>query len=85
MLLKEFVREQSKNYHRIEQPMIIITGDADKTVGPYIHSVPLHEATPNSELILLEDVGHMPHYVEKATIIDAIKRLADRSGWRENR
>lgn len=78
VMLKEFVREQSQRYHELTMPVVIITGDQDRTVSPYIHSFPLHEAVPDSELVLLEGVGHMPHYVERATVINAVRRFAGR-------
>ncbi len=76
VMLREFVREQSKRYHELTLPVIIITGDQDRTVSPEIHSIPLHDAAANSELIVLEGVGHMPHYVAQSTVIDAVSRLA---------
>jgi pimeloyl-ACP methyl ester carboxylesterase len=78
VMLKEFVREQSKRYGELKLPVIIITGDQDLTVSPEIHSVPLHETLENSELVILEGVGHMPHYVAQETVVDAVNRLAAR-------
>ena len=78
VMLKEFVREQSKRYHELTMPVVIVTGDQDGTVSPYIHSFPLHETVPDSELVLLEGVGHMPHHVEQAAVINAVRRFAGR-------
>jgi pimeloyl-ACP methyl ester carboxylesterase len=57
--LKEAVREQAPRYHEIRAPVVVIAGDADKTVWPDIHSRPLVATVPNAKLIMLPGVGHM--------------------------
>lgn len=75
-LLKGVLAQQSPRYGEIETPMIIMTGDADRTVSPRIHSYPLHEAVEGSELVILDGVGHMPHHVQVDEVAAAIDRLA---------
>jgi pimeloyl-ACP methyl ester carboxylesterase len=57
--LKADVAEQAPRYRNITAPTVVITGDADKTVSPGIHSRPFVAAVPNAKLIVLPGVGHM--------------------------
>jgi pimeloyl-ACP methyl ester carboxylesterase len=57
--LKEAVRAQAPRYRAIGAPTVIISGDADKTVYPDIHSRPLAATLPHAKLIMLPGVGHM--------------------------
>jgi pimeloyl-ACP methyl ester carboxylesterase len=57
--LKQAVREQAPRYREITAPTVIISGDADKTVYPDIHSRPLAATLPHAKLIMLPGVGHM--------------------------
>jgi pimeloyl-ACP methyl ester carboxylesterase len=57
--LKEAVREQAPRYADISAPVVVIAGDADKTVRPDIHSRPFAATVPHAKLIMLPGVGHM--------------------------
>lgn len=57
--LKEAVREQAPRYAEITAPVVVISGDADKTVWPDIHSRPFAATVPHAKLIILPGVGHM--------------------------
>jgi len=57
--LKAAVNEQAQHYATIKAPTVVITGDADKTVSPGIHSRPFAAMVPNARLIVLPGVGHM--------------------------
>jgi pimeloyl-ACP methyl ester carboxylesterase len=57
--LKAAVAEQAPRYDTIKAPVVVISGDMDKTVSPNIHSRPFVAAVPNAKLIMLPDVGHM--------------------------
>ena len=59
--LKAAVAEQAPRYGKIRAPMVVITGDSDKTVSLAIHSRPLAAAVPDAKLIVLAGVGHMVH------------------------
>jgi pimeloyl-ACP methyl ester carboxylesterase len=60
--LKAAVAEQAPRYAAIKTPTVVITGDADKTVSPGIHSRPFAAVVPNARLIVLPGVGHMVQY-----------------------
>src|SRR5664279_4541322 len=57
--LKAAVPEQAPRYGNITAPVVVITGDVDKTVTTNIHSRPFVKAVPGARLIVLPDVGHM--------------------------
>ncbi len=57
--LKAAVAEQAPRYGNIRVPVVVITGDTDKTVSPTIHSRPFAAALPDAKLIVLPDVGHI--------------------------
>jgi pimeloyl-ACP methyl ester carboxylesterase len=59
MTLKAAVAEQAPRYGTITVPVVVITGDKDKTVSPAIHSQPLVAALPDAKLIVLPGIGHI--------------------------
>jgi pimeloyl-ACP methyl ester carboxylesterase len=74
--LKAFVTTQAPRYRDITVPVVIITGDRDKTVSPSIHSQALAAALPHAKLIMLSGVGHMPHHVAPDIVAAEIDRIA---------
>jgi pimeloyl-ACP methyl ester carboxylesterase len=50
---------QSPRYGDIAAPVVIITGEPDKTVYTNRHSRPFAAAVPQTKLVVLPDVGHM--------------------------
>jgi pimeloyl-ACP methyl ester carboxylesterase len=73
--LKAAVAEQASRYDDIHVPTVIITGDADKTVSPGIHSRPLAAALPHAKLIVLKDVGHMVQNAAPELVIREIDAM----------
>ncbi len=67
---------QSQRYPSINQPVVLIHGDADKTVGLEAHSLRFYDAVENGRLVVVPGVGHMIHQVSQPRIIQAIERLA---------
>jgi len=57
--LKAAVAEPAPRYGNIRVPVLVIAGDADKTVSPTIHSRPFAAALPDAKLIVLPGVGHI--------------------------
>jgi pimeloyl-ACP methyl ester carboxylesterase len=57
--LKAAVVEQAPRYGDIRAPVVVISGDADKTVWPDIHSRPFAAIVPHAKLIVLPGAGHM--------------------------
>jgi pimeloyl-ACP methyl ester carboxylesterase len=73
--LKEAVREQAPRYPDIKAPVVVISGDMDKTVSPNIHSRPFAAAVPNAKLILLPDVGHMVQNAAPELVVREIEAM----------
>lgn len=75
-LLKGYLERRSGRYDEIGVPVIVVTGNADHTVSPKLHSYAFHNAVEGSELIKLKGTGHMPHYANTDVVVDALLRLA---------
>ena len=73
--LKAAVAEQVPRYANIGAPMVVITGDVDKTVSTNIHSRPLTAVVPNAKLIVLPDVGHMVQNAAPDLVISEIEAM----------
>jgi pimeloyl-ACP methyl ester carboxylesterase len=76
--LKPAVNEQAQHYADIKVPMVMITGEADKTVSTNRHSRPLAAAAPQSKLIVLPDVGHMVQNAAPELVVREIEAMAGR-------
>jgi pimeloyl-ACP methyl ester carboxylesterase len=74
--LKPAVALQASRYAGIKVPVVVITGDADKTVSPDIHSRPLAATVPGAKLIVLPDVGHMVQNAAPDLVIGEIDAMA---------
>ncbi|MFZ2159741.1 MAG: alpha/beta hydrolase [Bradyrhizobium sp.] len=76
--LKEAVREQAPRYAEITAPVVVITGDVDKTVSPNIHSRPFAATVPDARLVVLPDVGHMVQQAAPELVIAEIGAMIGR-------
>ncbi len=74
--LSSHLAAQSLRYPGIKHPVVLIHGDADKTVGLAAHSLRFYDAVENGSLVVVPGVGHMIHQVSQPRIIKAIERLA---------
>jgi pimeloyl-ACP methyl ester carboxylesterase len=74
--LKPAVALQAPRYAGIKVPVVVISGDADKTVSPDIHSRPLAAVVPGAKLIVLPDVGHMVQNAAPDLVIGEIEAIA---------
>jgi pimeloyl-ACP methyl ester carboxylesterase len=57
--LKAAVAEQAPRYSEIRAPVVVITGEVDKTVSTNRHSRPFAAAVPHAKLLVLPGIGHM--------------------------
>jgi pimeloyl-ACP methyl ester carboxylesterase len=73
--LKAAVTEQAPRYAELRMPVVAITGDADTTVSPEIHSRRLIETVPNGKLILLPGVGHMVQNAATEVVLHEIEQM----------
>ncbi|TGQ50747.1 alpha/beta fold hydrolase, partial [Mesorhizobium sp. M4B.F.Ca.ET.211.01.1.1] len=61
---------------------LVIQGEQDEIVDPQAHSVRLHQAIPQSSLVIVQGAGHMVHYAADGQIVDAVDAMAERHGCR---
>lgn len=73
--LKPHLQEMSQLYPRLDVPVEIVHGTADRIVPHKTHAVPLSEALPKARLTLLDGAGHMPHHSHAAEVAAAVDRL----------
>ena len=66
----------SVRYNEIKVPTVIITGDVDDIVAPFIHSTGAERDIKGSELIVLQGIGHKPDYEATDVVINAIKKVS---------
>jgi len=77
--LKAFVTVQAPRYGEISAPLVILTGNADRTVPPHTHARAIAAAVPHARLITLAGVGHMPHHSDADAVVAAIGQLSARA------
>jgi pimeloyl-ACP methyl ester carboxylesterase len=73
--LKAAVVEQAPRYAEISAPVVVISGDADKTVRSDIHSRPFAATVPHAKLIVLPGVGHMVQYAAPELVMREIDAM----------
>lgn len=66
-------------YKNIKAPTIIISGEKDNVVFPYIHSKGLEQHIEGAEFISLDNMGHKPDYAATDLAIAAIENLSGMS------
>jgi pimeloyl-ACP methyl ester carboxylesterase len=59
-------------------PVVVITGDEDQVADRAVHAARLAEAVDDGRLVVLNDVGHVPHHVSPNVIAFEINRLVER-------
>jgi pimeloyl-ACP methyl ester carboxylesterase len=74
--LKAFVTREAPHYRDLTMPTVVLTGDADRTVSPTLHSRAIAAALPDARLVILPGIGHMPHHVATAEVIAAIDSVS---------
>ena len=74
-LLEDFITTQVPRYAELCTPTVIITGDCDTMVSPQINARALAAALPRAKLVLLKDIGHMPHHAAPEIVAAAIDEL----------
>ncbi len=75
-LLSDFLKEQSRNYAEIRQPVLMIHGGKDDVVPAWNHADRLVKLLPGAKLITLSDVGHAPHHVRSEDVVRHVAEFA---------
>jgi pimeloyl-ACP methyl ester carboxylesterase len=76
MLMIPSAALMERRYKDVTVPVAIVAGAGDKVISP-TQSVRLSDEIPDSELLVIEGVGHMVHYTAKKTIAEAIAVMAN--------
>lgn len=76
--LKQQIIAQQPRYSEINLPVAIVTGDADTTVSPELHSKQLANEISGAQLTVLPNTGHALHHAETAKIITIINAISER-------
>jgi pimeloyl-ACP methyl ester carboxylesterase len=74
--LFDAVQAQSPRYGAIQVPAVAIGGDADRVVWTDLHARSFAREVPHARLVVLPQVGHMPHHVARETVLAEIDALA---------
>jgi pimeloyl-ACP methyl ester carboxylesterase len=76
--LKAFVTAAAPHYRDLTMPTVVLTGDADTTVSPTLHSRAIAAMLPDARLVILPGIGHMPQHVATDEVIAAIDSVSAR-------
>jgi pimeloyl-ACP methyl ester carboxylesterase len=76
--LKPSVTAQAPRYGQIKTPVVVISGNVDRTVSIDIHSRRFVAAVPHARLVELDGLGHMPQNVAPGVVVDAVEELMAR-------
>jgi pimeloyl-ACP methyl ester carboxylesterase len=69
---------------RIKQPALVIFGEQDRLVPPRL-GVRLAQHLPNSELVVLPDIGHVPQFEATEATLELLTAFLDRIQHRDRR
>jgi pimeloyl-ACP methyl ester carboxylesterase len=76
------VTARSPDYHRIQVPSLVISGDKDTVVLTSIHTAALARELPDVKAHVLEGVGHVPHHARTEFVVGELEDLSRRVGAR---
>ena len=74
--LKQAVIAQAPRYGDIRMPVVVISGDVDKTVSTGIHSRPFAKTVRDAKLIVLPGTGHMIQNAAPDLVISEIEAMS---------
>jgi pimeloyl-ACP methyl ester carboxylesterase len=78
-LLESFTAAQVPRYVDLRTPTVIITGDCDTLVSPQLNAQALAAILPRAKLVLLKNIGHMPHHAAPDVVAAAVEELVPRA------
>ncbi len=77
--LKPQVAEMQRRYPALDLPIEWVHGTADETVPASIHAHPFTALVPQTNLVMLDGIGHAPHHSAEPEVIAAIDRARARA------
>jgi pimeloyl-ACP methyl ester carboxylesterase len=75
-LLIPFVMDLHRDYRRLQVPVHILAGAADRYVATAWHSARLHRELPGSTYREIAGAGHMLHHVAPEQVLDVVDEAA---------
>ena len=75
--LDRYLADQSRYYGEISVPVVVVAGDEDRVVSNEVHAERLAAEIDRARLVMLNEVGHMPHHSSPNVITFEINRLAE--------
>lgn len=75
--LSVYLQSLSRDYDRIDAPLLLIHGEDDELVPFWNHGQRLLPLLPQAEVELLPGVGHAPHHAEPQRVADRISAFLD--------
>ena len=66
-----------RDYKDLNAPLLLLSGDSDRTVSAQIHSERLHGENPNTGLVIWRGAGHMVQHTRADEIVAIVARLTD--------
>ena len=73
--------DMRRDYKDLNAPLLLLSGDSDRTVSAQIHSERLHGENPNTGLVIWPGAGHMVQHTRADEIVAIVARLADGQIW----
>ncbi len=70
--LYDYVVETAPRYRTIAAPTLIVSGEADTVIFPWIHAAGLATEIPGARKMALETIGHMPHHAAADIVLPAM-------------
>jgi pimeloyl-ACP methyl ester carboxylesterase len=77
--LKPQIREMQARYGDLTLPIEWVHGTSDETVPPDVHAHPFAARVPQTNLVMLDGIGHAPQHSAEDEIVAAIDRAAARA------
>lgn len=84
MELNAGLRMLMPRWSEVSVPTSIVTGDLDLVAPHKRHANPLHKAVKNSQLVLLDKMGHQPFFLAPEKIMCAVDWVWDEAARRSN-
>ncbi len=75
LALNPDVLRLQRHYRRLDLPVEIMVGTADRIVDPQRHGRRLAAKVPGARLTEIQGAGHMPHHAAPAAVVLAVERL----------
>ena len=80
--LRASLKALSEQYPKIDLPVVIVTGTADRVLDPDKHAHPLQQTLRNSKLVVLPETGHQLPHTRPDVVISAVDAVWEKGEQR---